>query len=71
MSRHVRMQWNLRQVMADRGLFQTSELMPLLAERGIHVSREHVYRLVTRTPNASTSTSWPPCVTRCRARWTT
>jgi DNA-binding Xre family transcriptional regulator len=50
MSRHVRMQWNLRQVMADRGLFQTSELMPLLAERSIHVSREHVYRLVTRDP---------------------
>lgn len=50
MSRRVRMQWNLRQVMADRGLFQTSELAPLLAERGIHVSREHVYRLVTRDP---------------------
>jgi DNA-binding Xre family transcriptional regulator len=50
MSRHVRMQWNLRQVMADRGLFQTSELVPLLADRGIHVSREHVYRLVTRDP---------------------
>lgn len=46
----VTMQWNLRQVMADRGLFQTSELLPLLAERGINVSREHVYRLVTRTP---------------------
>jgi DNA-binding Xre family transcriptional regulator len=44
------MQWNLRQVMADRGLFQTSELVPLLADRGIHVSREHVYRLVTRDP---------------------
>jgi len=50
MSRHVRMQWNLRQVMADRGLFQTSELVPLLADRGIQVSREHVYRLVTRDP---------------------
>lgn len=50
MSRTVTMQWNLRQVMADRGLFQTSELLPLLAERGIQLSREHVYRLVTRTP---------------------
>jgi len=49
-SRTVTMQWNLRQVMADRGLFQTSELLPLLAERGIQLSREHVYRLVTRTP---------------------
>ncbi len=50
MSRTVTMQWNLRQVMADRGLFQTSELLPLLAERGIQLSREHVYRLVTHTP---------------------
>ncbi len=44
------MQWNLRQVMADRDLFQTSELLPLLQERGIHLTREHVYRLVTKTP---------------------
>jgi DNA-binding Xre family transcriptional regulator len=50
MSRHITMQWNLRQVMADRGIFQTSELLPLLEARGIHISREHVYRLVTRTP---------------------
>jgi DNA-binding Xre family transcriptional regulator len=50
MSRHVTMQWNLRQVMAERGIFQTSELLPLLEARGIHISREHVYRLVTRTP---------------------
>ena len=50
MSRHASMQWNLRQVMADRGIFQTSELVPLLADRGIHISREHVYRLVTKTP---------------------
>jgi len=44
------MQWNLRQVMADRAIFQTSELLPLLQQRGVNVSREHVYRLVTRTP---------------------
>ena len=44
------MQWNLRQVMADRGMFQTSELLPLLEERGIHLTREHVYRLVTKAP---------------------
>ena len=50
MIRHVTMRWNLRQVMADRGIFQTSELLPLLQQRGVHVSREHVYRLVTRTP---------------------
>jgi DNA-binding Xre family transcriptional regulator len=48
--RHVSMQWNLRAVMADRGMFATSELVPLLADRDIHLTREHVYRLVTRTP---------------------
>lgn len=48
--RTIQVQWNLRQVMADRGLFQTSELLPLLEERGIHMTREHVYRLVTKTP---------------------
>lgn len=54
MTRHVSMQWNLRQVMADRGLFQTSELVPLLADRGVQISREHVYRLVTKTPQRVT-----------------
>lgn len=48
--RYVTMQWNLRQVMADRGMFQTSELLPLLTQRGITITREHVYRLVTKTP---------------------
>ena len=36
--------------MAEKGLFQTSDLVPLLAERGIHLSREQVYRLVTQVP---------------------
>jgi DNA-binding Xre family transcriptional regulator len=42
--------WNLRQLMAGRGMFATSDLVPLLAERGIHLSREQVYRLVTTPP---------------------
>lgn len=42
--------WHLRQLMAAHGLFQTSELVPLLAERGIYLSREQVYRLVTQRP---------------------
>ena len=50
MARRVVMGWNLRQVMATRGMYQTSELVPLLAARGVHLSREHVYRLVTKTP---------------------
>ncbi|MDQ2739809.1 MAG: helix-turn-helix transcriptional regulator, partial [Actinomycetota bacterium] len=43
-------QWNLRRLMAQNELFQTTELVPLLAERGIHLSREQVYRLVTQPP---------------------
>lgn len=42
--------WHLRRLMADRGMFATTDLVPLLAERGITLSREQVYRLVTRTP---------------------
>jgi hypothetical protein len=36
--------------MAERGLFQTSDLVPLPAERGVHLSREQAYRLVTQPP---------------------
>ena len=42
--------WHLRSVMAARGIFQTSKLKPLLEERGIDISREQVYRLVTQAP---------------------
>src|SRR5665647_1674391 len=49
MTRRIAMQWNLRQVMASRAIYQTSELVPMLAERGVALSREHVYRLVTKT----------------------
>ncbi len=43
-------QWHLRALMAARGMFATSDLVPLLAERGVHLSREQVYRLVTGVP---------------------
>lgn len=43
--------WNLRAVMAARGIFQTTKLGPLLAERGVDLSREQVFRLVTTTPS--------------------
>ncbi len=43
-------QWQLRQLMAERQMFQTSDLVPLLAERGVTLSREQVYRLVTQAP---------------------
>lgn len=42
--------WHLRAVMAEVGMFQTTELLAPLREQGIDLSREQVYRLVTRTP---------------------
>ena len=42
--------WKLREVMATRGLFQTTQLRPKLAERGIRLSDSQVYRLVTDKP---------------------
>jgi DNA-binding Xre family transcriptional regulator len=42
--------WHLRQLMAGKDMFQTSDLVPLLAERGIALSREQVFRLVTQPP---------------------
>ncbi len=42
--------WHLRQVMATRDMFSTSDLVPLLAERGVQLSREQVYRMVTQPP---------------------
>ena len=42
--------WHLRLRMAEKGLFQTSDLKPLLARRGIHLSRGQVYKLVTQVP---------------------
>ena len=42
--------WHLRQVMADRGMFATTDLIGPLAERGIRLSSSQVYRLVTDRP---------------------
>ena len=42
--------WRLREVMAARGLWSTTDLAPLLVERGIELSATQVYRLVTQTP---------------------
>jgi DNA-binding Xre family transcriptional regulator len=48
--RQVSYQWRLREVMAAAGLFNASDLEPLLAERGISLSSVQVWRLVTGTP---------------------
>lgn len=42
--------WQLRQVMATRGMFSTTDLRPLLHERGIDLSPSQVYRLVVDRP---------------------
>jgi DNA-binding Xre family transcriptional regulator len=42
--------WHLRARMAAAGMFATTDLVPLLAERGVALSREQVYRLVARVP---------------------
>lgn len=53
MSRRIRSvgyRWHLRQLMATKGMFATTDLQPLLAERGIELSSVQVYRLVVQTP---------------------
>ena len=42
--------WHLRQVMATRGMFSTTDLLAPLAERGITLSTSQVYRLVVERP---------------------
>ncbi|MBT2495835.1 helix-turn-helix transcriptional regulator [Microbacterium sp. ISL-59] len=42
--------WHLRAKMAEQGMFATTDLQPLLGERGVVLSREQTYRLVTGHP---------------------
>ena len=42
--------WHLRRLMAEHGMFATTDLVPLLAARGVCLSREQVCLLVTGTP---------------------
>lgn len=50
MAAKIGYRWHLRRLMADKDMYATTDLRPLLAERGIALSREQVYRLVARTP---------------------
>ncbi|MEU0932939.1 MULTISPECIES: helix-turn-helix transcriptional regulator [unclassified Embleya] len=43
--------WHLRAVMAQRGMFATTDLRPLLAARGVDLSPSQVYRLVVDKPD--------------------
>lgn len=42
--------WQLRQIMAAAGMFQTTDLIEPLRAQGVQLSREQVFRLVTKTP---------------------
>ncbi|MFD4323637.1 helix-turn-helix domain-containing protein [Nocardioides sp. NPDC058538] len=42
--------WNLRQVMAERGMFATTDLVEPLHQRGVELSRQMVHRVVTKAP---------------------
>lgn len=42
--------WRLRQVMATRGMFATTDLLEPLGQRGIRLSSSQVYRLVVERP---------------------
>src|SRR5260370_12947727 len=50
MARKLDYRWHLRQVMASRGLFATTDLIEPLARRGIRLSSSQVYRLVVDRP---------------------
>ena len=50
MARKLDYRWHLRQVMAERGMFATTDLIDPLAARGIGLSSSQVYRLVVERP---------------------
>lgn len=50
MTKKMGYQWLLRERMAERSMWKTTELSPLLAERGIHLSAAQIYRLVVQAP---------------------
>jgi DNA-binding Xre family transcriptional regulator len=50
MARKLDYRWHLRQVMASRGMFATTDLIEPLARRGVHLSASQVYRLAAERP---------------------
>ena len=50
MKRTVGYRWRLRELMAQHGMFNTTDLQPHLVDRGITLSASQVHRLVTGTP---------------------
>ena len=50
MTKKLDFRWKLREIMASRGLFSTADIHTCLVERGIELSKEQVWRLVTQKP---------------------
>lgn len=50
MTRKLDYRWHLRQVMAERGMFATTDLLEPLAARDVRLSSSQVYRLVVERP---------------------
>ncbi|WP_156642133.1 helix-turn-helix domain-containing protein [Arthrobacter sp. B6] len=50
MKREIDYRWRLAELMAARGIHNSTDLSPLLKERGIELSASQVYRLVTQRP---------------------
>ena len=50
MKRRVDYTWRLAELMAARGMHNSTDLIPVLVERGIELSRPQVYRVVHQRP---------------------
>lgn len=48
--RRLNIHWHLRRLMAAHDMWKTTQLAPLLKERGVELSETQVYRLVTEKP---------------------
>lgn len=50
MTKKMAAEWNLKKVMEQHHFHSTTELVPMLAQRGVQLSRIQVYRLVAQAP---------------------
>jgi DNA-binding Xre family transcriptional regulator len=50
MSTRTVIRWNLRRLMAENGMFATTDLVAPLRERGVEISRQMVHRIATKPP---------------------
>ncbi len=50
MKRHIDYAWRLEELMEARGMVVSSDLIPCLAERGIHLARSQAYGVVYQRP---------------------